>query len=202
MKIIRVSFYITIAAIQIYASLVTGTVSAFIQNNRKSICYVSTDLSWWSLIFYLSGKFCITVAYSSVYIYVSEVFPTNVRQSLLAVCSSTGRVGSTLAPLTPLLVSAEAFVLILVFSTSFALTWSLLLSCGNPDGLPTPGEDSTDLNHMLCSLPYAKGCRFARTFTAPPGGWSLTLSLYFRTGYLPCLSFVFVSNTKIKGKLI
>lgn len=67
------------------------------------LAFLPKDQSWWSLVFYLSGKFCITVAYSSVYIYVSEVFPTNVRQSLLAICSSTGRVGSTLAPLTPLL---------------------------------------------------------------------------------------------------
>ncbi|XP_053611790.1 organic cation transporter protein-like isoform X2 [Plodia interpunctella] len=57
----------------------------------------------WSLTVYLLGKFNITVAYSSVYIYVSEVFPTSVRQSLLAVCSTTGRIGSTLAPITPLL---------------------------------------------------------------------------------------------------
>lgn len=69
-----------------------------------------TGLKWWRLVIYLSGKFSITVAYSSVYIYVSEVFPTNVRQSLLAICSSTGRIGSTLAPLTPLLVFFVTFL--------------------------------------------------------------------------------------------
>ncbi|RVE44804.1 hypothetical protein evm_010556 [Chilo suppressalis] len=68
-----------------------------------SLSFVPNDQKWCSLVIYLSGKFSITVAYSSVYIYVSEVFPTSVRQSLLAVCSSLGRVGSTLAPLTPLL---------------------------------------------------------------------------------------------------
>ncbi|XP_049871409.1 organic cation transporter protein-like [Pectinophora gossypiella] len=68
-----------------------------------SLSFVPKDHKLWSLILYLSGKFSITVAYSSVYIYVSEVFPTSVRQSLLAVCSSLGRIGSTLAPLTPLL---------------------------------------------------------------------------------------------------
>ncbi|XP_073960314.1 organic cation transporter protein-like [Choristoneura fumiferana] len=68
-----------------------------------SLSFLPKDLKWLPLILYLSGKFSITVAYSSVYIYVSEVFPTNVRQSLLAICSSLGRVGSTLAPLTPLL---------------------------------------------------------------------------------------------------
>ncbi|XP_063830241.1 organic cation transporter protein-like [Ostrinia nubilalis] len=68
-----------------------------------SLSFLPKGQKWLSLVIYLSGKFSITVAYSSVYIYVSEVFPTNVRQSLLAVCSSLGRVGSTLAPLTQLL---------------------------------------------------------------------------------------------------
>ncbi|KPJ15840.1 Organic cation transporter protein [Papilio machaon] len=68
-----------------------------------SLSLIPKDQKWLPLIIYLSGKFSITIAYSSVYIYVSEVFPTNVRQSLLAVCSALGRVGSTLAPLTPLL---------------------------------------------------------------------------------------------------
>ncbi|KPJ03083.1 Organic cation transporter protein [Papilio xuthus] len=68
-----------------------------------SLSLLPKDQKWLPLVIYLSGKFSITVAYSSVYIYVSEVFPTNVRQSLLAVCSALGRVGSTLAPLTPLL---------------------------------------------------------------------------------------------------
>ncbi|CAF4956208.1 unnamed protein product [Pieris macdunnoughi] len=68
-----------------------------------TLSFIPKGQKWWSLVVYLSGKFSITVAYSSVYIYVSEVFPTRVRQSLLAVCSSLGRVGSALAPLTPLL---------------------------------------------------------------------------------------------------
>ncbi|XP_072938450.1 organic cation transporter protein-like [Epargyreus clarus] len=72
-----------------------------------SLSMLPKDHIWGPLILYLCGKFSITVAYSSVYIYVSEVFPTNARQSLLAICSTTGRIGSTLAPLTPLLVSQE-----------------------------------------------------------------------------------------------
>ncbi|XP_041980412.1 organic cation transporter protein-like isoform X2 [Aricia agestis] len=67
------------------------------------LSFVPKDLKIVSLLIYLLGKCTITIAYFSVYIYVSEVFPTSVRQSLLAVCSSFGRFGSTLAPLTPLL---------------------------------------------------------------------------------------------------
>ncbi|XP_072938414.1 organic cation transporter protein-like [Epargyreus clarus] len=68
-----------------------------------SLSTLPKDQVWWSFVLYLSGKFCITVTYSSTYIYVSEVFPTTVRQSLLGFCSTMGRFGTTLAPLTPLL---------------------------------------------------------------------------------------------------
>ncbi|XP_045500843.1 organic cation transporter protein-like [Colias croceus] len=59
--------------------------------------------NWWSIVLYLIGKWSVTLTYSSVYIYVSEVFPTNMRQMLLSVCSTSGRIGSLIAPLTPLL---------------------------------------------------------------------------------------------------
>ncbi|CAK1542337.1 unnamed protein product [Leptosia nina] len=91
-----------------------------------SLSFIPKGQKWWSLVLYLSGKFSITVAYSSVYIYVSEVFPTRVRQSLLAVCSSLGRVGSTLAPLTPLL-ALYYDNLPAIFFGSFALIASLLV---------------------------------------------------------------------------
>ncbi|XP_023943078.1 organic cation transporter protein [Bicyclus anynana] len=57
----------------------------------------------WSIPLYLIGKWSVTLTYSSVYIYVSEVFPTNMRQTLISVCSTAGRIGSLIAPLTPLL---------------------------------------------------------------------------------------------------
>ncbi|XP_034833128.1 organic cation transporter protein-like [Maniola hyperantus] len=91
-----------------------------------SLSFVPKDQKWVSLVIYLSGKFSITVAYSSVYIYVSEVFPTNVRQSLLAVCSSLGRIGSTLAPMTPLL-NKYYHNLPAIFFGSMALIASVLV---------------------------------------------------------------------------
>ncbi|CAH2232581.1 organic cation transporter protein-like [Pararge aegeria] len=90
------------------------------------LSFLPKDQKWLSLVLYLSGKFSITVAYSSVYIYVSEVFPTNVRQSLLAVCSSLGRVGSTLAPMTPLL-NHYYHNLPAIFFGSMALIASILV---------------------------------------------------------------------------
>ncbi|XP_063368145.1 solute carrier family 22 member 1-like isoform X1 [Cydia amplana] len=59
--------------------------------------------AWWSTALYLVGKWSVTLAYSSVYIYVSEVFPTNMRQTLISICSTAGKIGSLVAPMTPLL---------------------------------------------------------------------------------------------------
>ncbi|KZC09576.1 Solute carrier family 22 member 21 [Dufourea novaeangliae] len=55
------------------------------------------------LILYMAGKWCITMSFSTVYIYTAELFPTNMRHSLLGICSMTGRMGSILSPQTPLL---------------------------------------------------------------------------------------------------
>lgn len=51
------------------------------------------------------GKLAISMTFSSIYIYTSELFPTSARHSLLGFCSMIGRIGSILAPMTPLLVS-------------------------------------------------------------------------------------------------
>ncbi|CAG9130231.1 unnamed protein product [Plutella xylostella] len=119
-----------------------------------SLSLVPKDLKWLSLILYLSGKFSITVAYSSVYIYVSEVFPTSVRQSLLAVCSSLGRVGSTLAPLTPLLALYYAN-LPAIFFGSLALMASLLVFT-LPETLNLPLPDTIEEAEMLSTVKREK----------------------------------------------
>lgn len=62
-------------------------------------------MSFLPLILYMGGKWCITMSFSTIYIYTAELFPTNLRHSLLGICSMTGRMGSILSPQTPLLVS-------------------------------------------------------------------------------------------------
>lgn len=57
------------------------------------------------LVLFLIGKFAITCSFQVLYFFTSEIFPTNVRNSLLSLCSMIGRVGSMLAPQTPLLVN-------------------------------------------------------------------------------------------------
>ena len=46
----------------------------------------------------LAGRMIADLYFSTVYLYTSEVLPTNVRGSGLAICSSTARIGSIIAP--------------------------------------------------------------------------------------------------------
>lgn len=59
------------------------------------------------LVLFLIGKFAITCSFQILYFFTSEIFPTNVRNSLLSFCSMVGRIGSMLAPQAPLLVRIE-----------------------------------------------------------------------------------------------
>uniref|UniRef100_A0A1B0DGX8 Major facilitator superfamily (MFS) profile domain-containing protein n=1 Tax=Phlebotomus papatasi TaxID=29031 RepID=A0A1B0DGX8_PHLPP len=52
---------------------------------------------------FLIGKFNISMSFITIYVYTAELFPTELRHSLLAACSMFGRLGSIVAPFTPLL---------------------------------------------------------------------------------------------------
>lgn len=57
-----------------------------------------------SIVLFFIGKCFITVSFTSLYVYTSELWPTNLRHSIMSLCSTSGRIGSMLAPLSPLLV--------------------------------------------------------------------------------------------------
>lgn len=56
------------------------------------------------LSLFFVGKAAITVSFTVLYVFTSEMFPTSVRNSLVLICSMVGRIGSMAAPQTPLLV--------------------------------------------------------------------------------------------------
>ncbi|XP_068622574.1 organic cation transporter protein-like [Battus philenor] len=121
-----------------------------------SLSLLPKDQKWLSLMFYLSGKFSITVSYSSVYIYVSEVFPTSVRQSLLAVCSALGRVGSTLAPLTPLLALYYDNLPAIFFGSLSLVASALVFTL--PETINVPLPDTIEEAERLSQRRSDKGC--------------------------------------------
>lgn len=56
------------------------------------------------LIFFIIGKAAITLGFALVYVVTSEMWPTNLRTSIMNTCSMIGRVGSMISPLTVFLV--------------------------------------------------------------------------------------------------
>ncbi|XP_046966874.1 organic cation transporter protein-like [Vanessa cardui] len=102
--------------------------SAFMMTGIILIAYGFLPGGNWSTTFYLGGKFFITLAYNSLYIFAAEVFPTNYRTTLLAICSTIGRIGSAVAPQTPLLSRFYEFLPTLVFGVMSALSGLLVLT--------------------------------------------------------------------------
>ncbi|XP_073994949.1 organic cation transporter protein-like [Rhodnius prolixus] len=64
--------------------------------------FIPQEMIMLRLFLFLIGKCAITVSFSVLYVFSSEIFPTSARHSLMGTCSMFGRVGSMMAPLTPL----------------------------------------------------------------------------------------------------
>ncbi|XP_023935700.2 organic cation transporter protein-like [Bicyclus anynana] len=65
--------------------------------------FIPSELTVLRLIIYLLGKFSVSTAMTSLYLFTSELYPTEYRHTLLAFSSMVGRIGSITAPLTPVL---------------------------------------------------------------------------------------------------
>ncbi|XP_055855557.1 solute carrier family 22 member 3-like [Episyrphus balteatus] len=65
--------------------------------------FIPSGMYGLNLTLFLLGKLAITASFQVLYFYTSEIFPTNVRNSLLSFCSMFGRIGSMVAPQTPLM---------------------------------------------------------------------------------------------------
>ncbi|KAJ6640384.1 Organic cation transporter protein, partial [Pseudolycoriella hygida] len=87
------------------------------------------------LIMFLIGKCTITVSFTVLYVLTTEMYPTNLRNSLVCVCSMIGRIGSMAAPQTPLLGEYMAALPLILFGGLSII--SGLLSLMFPETLNT-----------------------------------------------------------------
>ncbi|PNF42896.1 Organic cation transporter protein [Cryptotermes secundus] len=108
--------FMYVAAVEIPAYAVTPIFSDKF-GRRLSLCvsfliagvccvafaFVPEDYETAKLIVFLAGKFAITVAFTVIFVFTAELFPTELRHSMLGTCSMLGRIGSIIAPQTPLL---------------------------------------------------------------------------------------------------
>ncbi|KAJ2944228.1 hypothetical protein O0L34_g18208 [Tuta absoluta] len=80
----------------------------------------------WNLIPTLLAKSFISLAFVSIYIFTMELFPTNARHSLMALCSLIGRIGSITAPSTPLLLKIKFWLPYVIFAVLACIAAMLL----------------------------------------------------------------------------
>ncbi|CAK1551534.1 unnamed protein product [Leptosia nina] len=106
--------------------------------------FIPLDLPWLSITFYMAGKLMSSFYFAITYIYTSELFPTYTRNSMHALCSSLGRVGSIVAQQTPLLVVYWNGLPAFIFGSAalFAALATCLVPDVSDDSLPNNVEEA------------------------------------------------------------
>ncbi|XP_038214193.1 organic cation transporter protein-like [Zerene cesonia] len=93
--------------------------------------FVPKSLWWATLALYMAGKMCSSYGIYSMHVLALELFPTRARNSLTNLANTVGRLGSVLAPQTPLLESYLPGLASMTFS--LAALGPALLALALPD---------------------------------------------------------------------
>ncbi|XP_041980316.1 organic cation transporter protein-like [Aricia agestis] len=102
--------------------------------------FIPSDLEALRLIVFLLGKFFISIVMTVLYLFTSELYPTEFRHTLLAFSSMIGRIGSITAPLTPVLADYWTPFPSVLFGVSAVLSGGLVLT--QPETLGTKMPDT------------------------------------------------------------
>lgn len=117
-----------------------------------SFHFVDQDAYVLRLILFLTGKLAITESFTTLYVLASEIYPTHMRHSLISFCSTLGRIGSMIAPQTPLM--SDFVDPVLMFGTvsfvaaGLSLYFPETLNCKLPDSI----EEAENLGKSKMSI--------------------------------------------------
>ncbi|XP_032951791.1 solute carrier family 22 member 5 isoform X4 [Rhinolophus ferrumequinum] len=125
-----------------------GSVLLFVQ-------LVPPDLYYLATVLVMVGKFGVTAAFSMVYVYTAELYPTVVRNMGVGVSSTASRLGSILAPYFIYLGAYDRFLPYILMGSLTILTAILTLFL--PESFGTPLPDTID--QML----RVKGIKYRQT---------------------------------------
>ncbi|XP_052740997.1 solute carrier family 22 member 7-like [Bicyclus anynana] len=100
--------------------------------------FIPNEMTATRLIIYLMGKFSISTVMPSMYLYTSELYPTEYRHTFLAFSSMVGRVGSIVAPLTPVLKEYWHGIPSFMFASMAMLSALLVFTQPETRGLKMP----------------------------------------------------------------
>ncbi|KOB66936.1 Organic cation transporter [Operophtera brumata] len=107
-----------------------------------AFAFIPSDMTVLRLVIFLLGKFGISVVMTSLYLFTSELYPTQYRHSLLAFSSMIGRIGSITAPLTPVLMDYWQGLPSVMFGAMGFLSGALVLT--QPETLGTKMPDTLE----------------------------------------------------------
>lgn len=125
-----------------------GSVLLFVQLVPPELYYLATVLV-------MVGKFGVTAAFSMVYVYTAELYPTVVRNMGVGVSSTASRLGSILSPYFVYLGAYDRFLPYILMGSLTILTAILTLFL--PETFGTPLPDTID--QML----RVKGIKYRQT---------------------------------------
>ncbi|XP_069339701.1 organic cation/carnitine transporter 2 isoform X2 [Eulemur rufifrons] len=125
-----------------------GSVLLFVQLVPPDLYYLATGLV-------MVGKFGVTAAFSMVYVYTAELYPTVVRNMGVGVSSTASRLGSILSPYFVYLGAYDRFLPYILMGSLTILTAILTLFL--PESFGTPLPDTID--QML----RVKGIKYKQT---------------------------------------
>ena len=100
---------IIIVTIIIIISIIIVIIIINNNNNNNIIVLLSTDKQWITVVLALIGKCGIAGAFSLIWLYSSELFPTVMRNSATGAASLCARAGGIVAPYIAQLVSSLPF---------------------------------------------------------------------------------------------
>ncbi|XP_063384952.1 solute carrier family 22 member 1-like [Cydia fagiglandana] len=119
--------------------------------------FLPKNLLWLQITNYMVGFLLSCTSFSIIYIFTSELFPTQSRNSMHALCSAVGRIGSMISPQTPLLMAYWSGLPTLTFSV-VSLTAGLMT-------LLVPDTTDQSLPDTVCQAEKMEN----KMLTDPPG---------------------------------
>lgn len=119
-------------------------ITYYVSGTALMVSAFVTEIYWIKLLLYLVGKFSIEAAFSTTYIFTSEILPTSLRHRLFGLCSSFGRIGSIVSSQAPLLQDIYKPLPVILFAGSAIIAGTLSLTFPETlnSSLPETIEDS------------------------------------------------------------
>ncbi|XP_039872597.1 solute carrier family 22 member 5-like [Simochromis diagramma] len=118
---------------------------------------IPTHLFSLAIALEMIGKFAVTTAYSLVYAFTAEIYPTVLRNTALGACSMASRIGSITAPFFIYLRSYSVSLPYILMGSLTALAGLLSLLLPESFGMPLPET----IDHMQ----HFPGCCQRKPYT-------------------------------------